>query len=134
MSEVTKLRVQKVNVIECHDWDALVESTYRRRYCFQQQDDCKDRGMFSLTVPLDTRDDYDGINTIPEIVNVPEMGVSFSTWLSRDPEQPLEGRPDGDGLCLWWVRNFYPDIQMVANDLYKKGLVEAGEYEIRVDW
>jgi hypothetical protein len=29
-------------------------------------------------------------------------------------------------------RNFYPDVQMVANDLYSKGLVAAGKYEI--DW
>lgn len=35
---------------------------------------------------------------------------------------------------MWWVRNFYPDVNMVANDLYEKGLLEAGEYLINIDW
>jgi hypothetical protein len=35
---------------------------------------------------------------------------------------------------MFWDRNFYPNVQMVANDLHKKGLLEAGEYSIRIDW
>ena len=37
-------------------------------------------------------------------------------------------------IDLWWKRNFYPDIEMVANDLHAKGLLEAGEYAIDIDW
>jgi len=63
------------------------------------------------------------------------MGVSFASWLKRNPKSPLSsGRKDASGIDLWWSRNFYPDIQMVANDLHAKGLLEAGEYTIDIDW
>jgi hypothetical protein len=35
---------------------------------------------------------------------------------------------------MWWERNFYPVIEMVGNDLHRKGLIKAGEYTIDVDW
>jgi hypothetical protein len=35
---------------------------------------------------------------------------------------------------MWWERNFYPDIQIVANDLHSKDLLEAGTYIIEIDW
>lgn len=28
----------------------------------------------------------------------------------------------------------YPDVQMIANDLHAKGLLEAGDYCIEIDW
>ena len=34
---------------------------------------------------------------------------------------------------MWYERNFYPSEEMIVNDLYEKGLLEAGEYEIDVD-
>ena len=72
---------------------------------------------------------------VPEIVNHEEMGVSFKSWLARDPHKPLSsGREDSFGLELWWERNFYPDVQMIANDLHSKGLIESGDYVIDIDW
>jgi len=64
------------------------------------------------------------------------MGVSFKAWLKRDPKQKLSSKDDQDSysLMLWWERNFYPEIQMVVNDLYDKGLIEAGDYIINIDW
>jgi hypothetical protein len=35
---------------------------------------------------------------------------------------------------MFWERNFYPDTYTVANDLYDKGLIEAGDYIINIDW
>ena len=35
---------------------------------------------------------------------------------------------------MFWERNFYPHVEMVMNDLHAKGLVEAGEYVIDIDW
>ena len=64
------------------------------------------------------------------------MGVSFKAWLERDPTQKLND-PNCNydyGLVLWWDRNFYPHISMIINDLYTKGLLEAGEYQINIDW
>lgn len=111
--------------------------TYGRPYKFQQQDGCRDRGSFSLSVPAEPQDfentsiserDDDGSGW-------QEMGVSFKAWLERDPEKSLNTKFGNECWCieLWWTRNFYPDIQMVANDLLKKSLIEPGEYLIIVD-
>jgi hypothetical protein len=44
-----------------------------------------------------------------------------------------DGRTDYR-LELWWDRNFYPELQMVANDLHAKGLLAAGNHTILIDW
>lgn len=129
------IKVKNVQMVSVHDWDSLVEQTYGRTYCFQQQNGCQDRGTFDLTVPA-AADDFEN-ETIPEEVNGEEMGVSFAAWLARDPKQKLDAKDKWDrehGLDLFWSRNFYPDIQMVANDLHAKGLLPAGEYVIDIDW
>jgi len=127
-----KLNVQNVKIIDCHDWDELVQKTYKRPYCFQQQSGCQDRGLYELVVPDMYPEDFTD-ETVPEEVNHKDMGVSFAAWLARDPKAPI-----GDGgtrhLKLWWERNFYPDFSMIGNDLYSKGLLDAGNYEIRIDW
>lgn len=122
--------------ITVQELDELVEKTYGRIYCFQQQDDCKERGSEYHTVPELNPTDYDRDN-IPEIVNHPMMGVSFKAWLERDPQKKLNTNIRWDyenGLELWWHRNFYPHVSMVLNDLYEKGLIEAGNYCIVIDW
>ena len=90
------IRTEKI--IDVNEWDKVVIETYGRPYSFQQQDNCKDRGMFEFTVPEEAND-YD--NTIvPEIVNDPERGVSFAAWLERDPKQLLSSREDNDSFSL----------------------------------
>ena len=126
------IRTRTEKLIDVQDWDDLVIETYGRPYSFQQQDGCKDRQLVSITVPEEC-EDFEN-DTVPEIVNGDEMGVSFKAWLARDPKTPLPDRDDTFGLTLWWERNFYPDVQMVANDLYEKGLIEAGDYLINIDW
>jgi hypothetical protein len=126
------MKIHKVNMIEVHDWDELVKNTYGRPYNFQQQDGCKERGIWKFTVP-DRAEDY--LNkTIPEEVNHPDMGVSFASWLSRDTKTKLKEQKYDYELELWWNRNFYPEFQMVANDLHKRGLLETGDYTINIDW
>lgn len=122
------------HVIEVKEWDALVEKTYGRTYNLQQQDGCRNRGTIRLTVP-DAENDYER-ESVPEKVNDETMGVSFKAWLARDPKQKLPSPDEQDGYCLrlWWERNFYPDVQMVANDLHAKGLLEAGTHTILIDW
>ena len=123
-------------VIDVGDWDKLVTETYQRPYSFQQQDGCKDRQRVQITIPdKDETWDYDN-DSIPEEVNGEEMGVSFKAWLERDPAQKIPNPHSFgyDGTDLFWTRNFYPDVQMVANDLYAKGLIEAGDYVIDIDW
>ena len=126
------LRIQTKQVIDCDDWDALVEHTYNRPYSFQQQDGCKSRGSESITIPEEC-EDYEN-DTVPEKINGGEMGVSFKAWLERDPKAWTGTEGDRNCLHLFWKRNFYPSVQMVANDLHTKGLVPAGEYIINIDW
>lgn len=122
-----------VNTIEVQDWDDLVEKTYGRPYCFQQQDGCHARGTWDLTVPEEIDPDEALPDTVPEVLSRNKMGVNLKAWLARDPQQKLRG-PDEGFDRMWWHRNFYPDIQEVANDLHARGLLEAGEYVINIDW
>ncbi len=131
-----KLKTRTETVIDDSDWDELVQKTYGRPYHFQQQEGCQNRGGFGLTVPEEANDFPN--DTVLEIVNGPKMGVSFKAWLERDPKQILKEndacREEQWCIDMWWDRNFYPDIQMVANDLHEKGLLDAGEYLIDVNW
>jgi hypothetical protein len=128
------MKIKTKQVIELQEWDALVEKTYGRKYSFQQQDGCQGRGMVSFNVP-DEASDFER-DTVPEEVNGETMGVRFSAWLARDPKQKLPDPESGSDWerDLWWHRNFYPDLQMVANDLHAKGLLDAGEHTIAIDW
>lgn len=128
------IKVREEKVIDVGDWDNLVIETYGRPYSFQQQDGCKERQRVHITVP-DGAYDFENDN-VPEVVNHEEMGVSFAAWLARDPNQKLSSEKDQNSwsLALWWERNFYPDVQMVANDLHARGLLDAGDYTIDIDW
>lgn len=133
------MKIKTKKVIEESDWNEMVRSEYGRAYDFQQQCGCQERGTFPLTVP-DDADDFEN-DTVPEVINGVEMGVSFKAWLARDPKQPLDGngnekekREKQHQIDLWWARNFYPAIQMIANDLYNRGKLDAGDYLINIDW
>ena len=125
----------KVTIIDVDEWDNLVMETYDKVYNFQQQDGCQDQKTVYLTIP-DQAYDYQN-DSIPEVVNGDKMGVSFKAWLERDPEQGLNTDKQWDrehGLSIFWLRNFYPELQTVANDLHNRGLLEAGEYGINIGW
>lgn len=127
-----KISTRTEQVIDVSDWDNLVETTYGRPYSFQQQDGCKERQRVKITIP-DEAYDYEN-DTVPEEINGDEMGVSFKAWLARDPKE-WNGDPEYKRfLDFFWERNFYPDVQMIANSLYRMELIEAGEYTIDIDW
>lgn len=129
------IRTRTEQIIDVSDWDQIVIDTYGKYYNFQQQDGCKSRQHVKITIP-DEANDYKN-DTVPEIVNHSKKGVSFTAWLARDPNQKIPvKKPDfgNDFTDMWWERNFYPDVQMIANDLCSKGLIEAGEYTIDIDW
>jgi len=125
--------VKNVKMIDVGDWDKLVSKTYGRPYSFQQQDGCQSRGIVRITIPDETYDD-EMHDKIPEKFNDEVMGVKFAKWLARDPKQPVGNEKDDWMINLFWDRNFYPDLQTVANDLLEKGLIEAGDYIINIDW
>jgi len=132
-----KLVVSNVKMIDVGDWDDLVKETYGRPYSFQQQNGCQSRGIRHLTIPSESYDE-DMEDSIPEKVNGDEMGVKFEVWLARNPKQPIQGKTETSlsefYIELFWERSFYPDLQTVANDLHEKGLIEAGNYIINIDW
>jgi hypothetical protein len=132
---LSMLKYRDVKLIELSDWNNLVSTTYGRQYCFQQQDGCKGRGIWGFRVPdyYDFPSDFEN-DSVPEVVNGPKMGVSFKAWISRDPNQPIPNQRYDWELRLFWERNFYPNIQMIINDLYSKKLLDAGEYVINIDW
>jgi hypothetical protein len=130
------IKYETKRIISVQDWDELVSETYGKPYSLQQQDGCKERQVENITVPDLEAWDFEN-DTIPEEVNGDEMGVSFKSWLARDPKQPLNTGDDWDrkhGVRLFWERNFYPALGIIINDLHKKGLIEAGEYGIDIDW
>lgn len=131
---IKPLKTKTIQYIELQDWDEFVKEIYNRPYSFQQQEGCKARGTFNLTIPSPWADDYEN-DTIPEIINGDEMGVSLKAWLARDPEQHLNDT-ESDHWCidLFYARNFYPDIYTLANDMHEKGHLPAGEYVINIDW
>jgi hypothetical protein len=150
------LKTKNVKMVEVQDWDKLVSKTYGRIYTFQQQEGCKERGTFNLTIPSEWTEDDEMHDEIPEVINGEIMGVKFEKWLERDPNAPLnpsdeelkncnyywgktekdeiDWKKDKGHINMFWERNFYPDVYTVANDLYEKGLIEAGEYAIHIDW
>ena len=129
------IKIQNTKIIELGDWNELVTSTYGRVYNFQQQDACKSRGTEYITVPVEEPFDYSN-DTVQEEVNGCDMGVSFKAWLDRDPTKLLSNLEHQEhwSLNMWWDRNFYPNVDMIINDLHSKGLLEAGEYCIKIDW
>ena len=134
-----KIKIQTEKTITVEEWDRVVEKVYGKPYSYQQQDGCKQRGRELLCVYGDMKEPFNFTkNTIPEIVNGKAMGVSFKAWLARDPKQPLvndrETISDKWQVELWWQRNFYPSVEMIAQDLHKRGIIEPGEYHIIIDW
>lgn len=149
------IKYKNVKIIEVRDWDELVSDTYGKPYNFQQQEGCQPRGMINIIIPDETYEEEMN-DSIPEVINGDEMGVKFDVWLKRDPNTPLnpsedefkecnyywgetaqdeiEWKEDKGNINMFFERNFYPDLQAVANDLHKKGLIDTGEYSIRIDW
>jgi hypothetical protein len=128
------LKTKTVKQVSVQDWDEFVSSTYGKPYVFQQQDGCKERGTEEITVPEVYVDcDYEETE-IPFEVNGREMGVSFETWLNTAPEETAKHFGSDWENNLFWERNFYPEVRMIANDLHSRGLLEPGEYSIVIDW
>jgi hypothetical protein len=135
-------------MIDVQDFDALVQETYGKVYSYQQQDGCQPRGTMKFTVPQQWEAEDFEATTNPMVINGDEMGVSFKTWLETDPDTPVFGDrwDEKQGKSVFkettektdqrfvWTRNFYPCVDMIIEDLYKKGLIDEGEYCLEIDW
>lgn len=125
------LPVYEDNIIMEEDWNDFVSKIYGKTYSFQQQEGCQEAGEVFFRVPQEVSD-YPN-DSMPEVINGDIMGVAFESWLKR----PINhwGGLDSDRpfLRLFWNRNFYPKLQVLANDLHKRGLLSAGDYQIQID-
>jgi hypothetical protein len=128
------VKYENIKLIKLNDWNTLVSETYGRPYNFQQQEGCKDRGIFRFSLPNEETYDDEMNDDIPEEINGEIMGVKFKKWLERDPNQPINDRSDLWGITIWWERNFYPDFYTLLNDMYEKKLIKKGDYIIDIDW
>ena len=127
------LAVTDTRLVTLKAFDSLVCEVYGRPYSLQQQDGCVGRGTRAFTAPAKDPYDYER-DEIPEEINGDEMGVSFNAWLERDPNAPVGHEVESWAIELFWHRNFYPSLDMVVNDLHKRGCITAGEYAINIDW
>lgn len=128
------LKYANRKVIDEYDWNQLVIKTYGKPYTFQQQEGCMaNNTFFELSIPCEFTNDENMHEEIPEDINGENMGVKFKTWLARDPKQSVDGDDTGWMISLFWDRNFYPDIYTLANDMYEKGVIEKGEYLIKIE-
>lgn len=136
------MKIKNIKMIDVSDWDNLVKRTYNKTYSFQQQDGCQDRGIINITIPDISYNEAKMNDKIPYVINGEKMGVKFKVWLNTSTEEIDAKFEDKNGKkesypganLLFWERNFYPDLQTVANDLHEKGLVESGDYTINIDW
>lgn len=129
-----KIKTKLVQTIDLHNWNRFIIETYNRHYDFQQQNGCMNPGVEYFSIPsyCETEDDYP--TEIPFEVNGYDMGVNFETWSTVDVEEinsKFESKHDAE---LFWERNYYPSFYVLLNDLYKKGLIEEGDYQININW
>jgi hypothetical protein len=78
-------------------------------------------------------DEYEN-DSIPFELNGRIMGVTFETWLATSPGDTRKHFTYDSDNDMFWERKFYPDINMIVKDLYLKGFLEPGEYQLLVDW
>jgi len=124
---------EDVKMAESCGWDTFVSQVYGRPYCLQQQSGCYQRGIIRLSVP--DEDFEDCLDEVPADRNYHgDEPVKLSVWLARNPDEPLDNQKWDTDLGIWWERHFFPSLQAVANDLHQRGLLEAGDYVINIDW
>lgn len=120
------VKYKVVRQIDCWDWDEYIKTHYNKPYKFQQQAGCRDRGSVAITVPADPDDDFDD--------DWRSKQVSLQEWIDAEFDGSFDNTIEEYRTKLEGNRNFYPPLAEVINDLYDKGLLEAGDYEIIVDW
>jgi hypothetical protein len=127
------LKFETTRYVRVDDFNRLVVETYGRPYILEQRDGCEPKFLFFAIIPSDG-DEFDYPNeSIPEKIDCEEEGVSFEAWLKRDPKQWKGPRREKKFLKKFWEEKFFPDAQMLFNDLNAKGLIESGNYIIDLD-
>lgn len=130
------MKIQTIKMITSQDWDAAVMEAYQRPYCLQQQAGGRARGThIKIQVPNSDHDieDAEMNDTLMGSVDELDCGVKLAPWLARDPKEKLDGQEYDYELELWWKRNFYPYVHVLAHDLHERQILQAGEYTIEIN-
>lgn len=140
--KMDKLEFEIKKVVEDYHWNAFVESVFGKEpntYNFQQQNGCRDRGLYLVRVFPSEEDLLDEQELLDEEISYKvngygEMfGVSLKTWLNTSKED-TKSKVGKDYLNdLFWARHFYPTIEELVAYLYKLGLLEEGDFYIEID-
>ena len=128
------MRYETMRYVQVSDLDNFIKETYKRPYSFQQQRGCQARGTQNVKVPIEGLEDCDEGYNVEDVLENPWDGVSLKDWLERDPKEKIKDSDNDGTLERFWERNFFPDIEILFDDLFKKGLIEEGEYVINIDW
>jgi hypothetical protein len=110
------LKGEVVTLIWESDFSEMVSKIYGRPYRFQQQGDMMGQ---------DTIEKF----TVPAIEEELYGVVPLNEW--RNAEPPHEGDWKEE---MRWKREYYPSLEEVVNDLYKRGLIEPGNYALHIWW
>lgn len=125
--------MKTVNYMSVGEWDTLVYKTYGIPYSFQQQDRCRHRGVWEFSIPVMEPFDYPR----RKLEHLDDMGVSFKFWL-KEGKNKISSYNDVNEIpfieMLYYYRKFYPNIDMIASDLHKRGILVKGDYVINIDW
>lgn len=128
---MNQLKTQNVKLVDVQDWNNLVINTYKKPYDLQQQYTRKNISFFQIEIPISISNEDILPTEIKE--DGSEFGVQFQSWLKRDPSQPVNNDSIQWHINIWWEQNFYPSIYTLANDLFKKGLLEEATYLIEMN-
>lgn len=130
------MNYETVKLVESSELDRFVEEIYGKPFCFQQQAGCRSRGTISVTVPVKYLKDFEEGYDAKEVAESEGYySVSLKDWLDRDPDEKFQSNEKYDWETIMiWQRNFYPDIDVIFDDLHKKGLIEEGKYLINISW
>jgi hypothetical protein len=126
------LKYTLIKQIDDSNLTKVVQKEYGKPYCFQQQDGCQPRGTRHMSGSGFTYD-CEEFNSITEAIKEDAYGVSFEDWLAADPNDPIFGEEVWERE-MTFQRNVYPRLEYLINDIHAKGLIEAGEYQILIDW
>ena len=115
-----RLSHYQATVLHESEFSNLVRQTFERPYSLQQQGDMHSQESFiRFDVPAELEWEHE---------------PSLETWLATTPPDPEDHSMAAFTNRLRWDREFYPDLQDIANELHARGQLDAGTYVLHVWW
>ena len=118
-----RLSHYQATVLHESEFSDLVRQTFERPYSLQQQGDMHSQESFvRFDVPADREEEEHW------------QAVSMEEWLAATPPDPEDRSMEAFTDRLRWDREFYPQLDSVANELHARGQLDAGTYVLHVWW